>query len=150
MVQIGMATRDVRKESPEVIKELRRRAVELKKQGCTHPQIASILDVSIAASRLWWRLYREGGDDALNLQRRGRPVGTCRRLSKQQEKFVIKAIADKFPEQLKLPFALWTGPVIKRFIDERFGIVLSIRTVRNYMKAWGFTPQRPKKIEVVP
>lgn len=82
----------------------------------------------------------------MDLQRRGRPVGTCRRLSKQQEKFVIKAIADKFPEQLKLPFALWTGPVIKRFIDERFGIVLSIRTVRHYMKAWGFTPQRPKKM----
>ena len=146
MLQPGMATRDVRKESPEVIQELRRRAVELKKHGCTHLVIADTLDVSVAASRLWWRLYREGGDASLKLQRRGRPAGACRVLSKQQEKIVVKAITDKTPEQLKLPFALWTGPVIRRFIDERFGVQLPIRTLRLYLKRWGFTPQRPKKV----
>ncbi|MFU8893020.1 MAG: winged helix-turn-helix domain-containing protein, partial [Luteolibacter sp.] len=146
MLQIGMATRDVRKESPEVIQELRRRAVELKKQGYTHLMIADTLDVSVAASRLWWRLYREGGDASLKLQRRGRPAGACRVLSKQQEKIVVKTITDKTPEQLKLPFALWTGPVIRRFIHERFGVQLPIRTLRLYLKRWGFTPQRPKKV----
>ena len=146
MLQTGMATRDVRKESPEVIQELRHRAVQLKKQGCTHLVIAGTLDVSLAASRLWWRLYREGGDASLKLQRRGRPAGACRVLSKQQEKIVVKAITDKTPEQLKLPFALWTGPVIRRFIDERFGVQLPIRTLRLYLKRWGFTPQRPKKV----
>ena len=91
MLQNAMATRDVRKETPEAIQELRRRAVELKKQGYTHLMIADTLDVSVAASRLWWRLYREGGVDSLKLQRRGRPAGACRVLSKQQEKIVMWA-----------------------------------------------------------
>ena len=76
MPQTGMARRDVRKKSAEKIQDLRRRAVALKKQGCTHPETADALDVSLAASRLWWRLYREGGDASLKLQRRGRPAGT--------------------------------------------------------------------------
>lgn len=59
---------------------------------------------------------------------------------------MVRAITDRTPEQLKLPFALWTGPVIRRFIDERFGVELPIRTLRLYLKRWGFTPQRPKKI----
>lgn len=44
---------DVRRESPEVIQELRRRACKLKKQGCTRQLIADTLYVSLAASRLW-------------------------------------------------------------------------------------------------
>lgn len=112
----------------------------------THQEVADTLHVSVAASRLWWRMFREGGAEGLELQRRGRPVGTRRILDKKQEAFVIKTITDKTPDQLKLPFALRTGPVIRRLIHERFGILLPIRTLRHYLKRWGFTPQRPKKM----
>ena len=141
-----MATRDVRKETPEVIYELRVRAVELKLQGLTHETIANTLDISVAASRLWWRMYRENGKSGLALGRRGRPSGVCRKLTQSQEKIVIKTITDKTPEQLKLPFALWTRPVIRQFIQERFDIKLPVRTLGHYLKRWGFTPQRPKKV----
>lgn len=50
------------------------------------------------------------------------------------------------PHQLKQSFALWTAPVIRRFIQERFGVQLPTRTLRLYLKRWGFTPQRPKKV----
>jgi transposase len=141
-----MASRDVRKESPEVIYELRKRAVGMKLQGSTHEEIAAILDVSVAASRLWWRIYREGGEEGLALGQRGRPPGTCRTLTPAQEKAVRKAIADKTPDQLKMDFALWTRPVIAQYIVERYGIKLPVRTLGNYLKRWGFTPQRPKKV----
>ena len=145
MLNSGMATRDVRKETPEVIYELRIRAVELKEQGYTHEAIATMLDVSVASSRLWWRLFREGGKDALQLGRRGRKIGACRTLTKSQEKTVVKIITDKTPEQLKMPFALWTRPVIRELIQNRFGIKLPVRTLGHYLERWGFTPQRPKK-----
>jgi transposase len=141
-----MASRDVRKESPEVIYELRKRAVGMKLQGSTHEEIAANLDVSVAASRLWWRIYRDGGEDGLALGQRGRPPGTCRTLTPAQEKAVQKAIADKTPDQLKMDFALWTRPVIAQYILERYGIKLPVRTLGNYLKRWGFTPQRPKKV----
>lgn len=146
MLNLGMATRDVRKEPPEVIYELRVRAVGMKLQGLTHETIANTLDISVAASRLWWRLYREGGKSGLALGRRGRPSGACRTLTQSQEKIVMKTITDKTPEQLKLPFALWTRPVIRQFIQKRFDIKLPVRTLGHYLKRWGFTPQRPKKV----
>ncbi|MGC4129371.1 MAG: IS630 family transposase [Bergeyella sp.] len=142
----SMATRDVRKERPEVIQELRQRAVELKTQGFTHGAVAGMLNVSVSASRLWWKIYQDGGSSSLTLGQRGRPTGACRVLDQKQEKIVIRAITDKTPEQLKLPFVLWTSPVVQRFIHERLGILLPIRTLRLYLKRWGFTPQRPKKI----
>lgn len=145
MVSFGMATRDVRKESPEVIEELRKQAVKLKQRGFTHARIAETLDVSLAASRLWWRLWVSRGDSGLKLLKRGRPLGACRNLSKAQEKVVIRAITDKTPDQLKMPFALWTRPVIARFIEQRFNIRLPVRTLGHYLKRWGFTPQRPKR-----
>jgi transposase len=141
-----MATRDVRKETPAVIYELRVRGVEMKLQGHTHASIAKTLNVSVAASRLWWGLYKEGGKKALELEKRGRPQGACRTLSNVQEKVIQKAITDKTPEQLKMPFALWTRPVISQFIEKRFGIRLPVRTLGHYLKRWGFTPQRPKKL----
>ena len=141
-----MASRDVRKESAEVIHELRKRAVGMKLQGATHEAIAATLDVSVGASRLWWRIYREEGEAGLALGQRGRPPGTCRTLTPAQEKAVQRAIADKTPDQLKMDFALWTRPVIAQYIVERYGIKLPVRTLGHYLKRWGFTPQRPKKV----
>ena len=53
------------------------------------------------------------------------------------KKIVIKTITDKTPEQLKLPFALWTRLVICQFIQERLGIELSLRLLGHYHQAMG-------------
>jgi len=64
-------------------------------------------------------------------------------LSKEQEKRIQKAIVDKEPDQLKLPFALWTRIAVQQLIKELFGINMPIRTVGEYLKRWGYTPQKP-------
>ena len=56
-----------------------------------------------------------------------------------------KALIDKTPDQLKLPFALWTRDAVKLLIRQWFGIEMPIRTVGEYLKRWGFTPQKPVK-----
>jgi transposase len=137
--------RDVRKEKPEVILELRRRAVALKQDGHTHDEIAALLNVSEGASRKWWRLHREGGQAALALGRRGRRTGEIRTLTKEQERSVRRVITDKTPEQIKMPFALWTRPAIAQMIEQRHGVRLPVRTLGEYLKRWGFSPQRPRK-----
>jgi len=40
---------------------------------------------------------------------------------------------------MKLPFALWTRVAVKQL----WSIKMPIRTVGEYLKRWGFTPQRP-------
>jgi hypothetical protein len=49
----------------------------------------------------------------------------------------------KRPEQLRLPFYLWTREAVGQLIEKRFGIVVSIWTIGRYLKRWGFTPQKP-------
>ena len=49
------------------------------------------------------------------------------------------------PDQLKLPFALWSRRAVQDLVRRRWSIELPIRTVGDYLKRWGFTPQKPLK-----
>jgi transposase len=49
------------------------------------------------------------------------------------------------PDQLDLPFALWGREAVRDLARVRFGITLALRTVSDYLRRWGFTPQRPVK-----
>ena len=41
------------------------------------------------------------------------------------------------------PSALWTRQAVQDLIKQRIGIRLPIRTVGEYLRRWGFTPQKP-------
>ena len=40
----------------------------------------------------WWNLFKNEGKKALKNKKRGRPIGSCRKLSPEQEKEIQKAI----------------------------------------------------------
>lgn len=67
-------------------------------------------------------------------------------LNQAQEQEIQRMIIDKMPDQLKLDFALWTHKAVKELVEREFGIVLSINTMGDYLRKWGFTPQKPKKM----
>lgn len=92
------------------------------------------------------RKYKEGGLKALRPKKEGRPKGSGTRLTLRQSLEVQSIIIDKDPKQLKLPFALWNRKAVKEVIADRYGIELPIRTVGEYLKRWGFTPQKPAKV----
>lgn len=52
-------------------------------------------------------------------------------------------ICDRTPDQLKMPYALWTRAAVGELVAQQFGIKLPVRTVGHYLKRWGFTPQKP-------
>ena len=54
-------------------------------------------------------------------------------------------ITDRHPEQLKLPFALWTREAVQQLIARECGVAVSIWTVGRYLSDWGFTPQKPAR-----
>ena len=54
-------------------------------------------------------------------------------------------IIDKNPDQLKMPFALWTRAAVTQLIHDKLEIDVSLRTISNYLKRWGMTCQRPAK-----
>ena len=72
-------------------------------------------------------------------------AGSGRSLSEEQEAAIRQIICDKRPEQLKMAFALWNRAAVMQLIEDECGIKLSVRGVGNYLKRWGFTPQKPIK-----
>ena len=107
--------------------------------------IAAMTGLSYPAARLAIDLYEEGGYGALKPRPRGRESGQGRTLTAEQEAVIQRTICDKRPEQLKMEFALWSRAAVRQLIEQEFGVKLAVRTVGDYLKRWGFTPQKPIK-----
>lgn len=137
-----MERRDARTLKPLQLDELRSRAIALWKKGNNRRKIAELLDVHYNSVGRWVATYENEGAGALVSARRGRKKGGCRNLSPAQEKEIQKVIIDKTPDQLKMPFALWTRRAVCDLVEKRFGLRLPERTCGDYLKRWGFTPQR--------
>ncbi len=89
------------------------------------------------------RAFREQGQAALEPARRGRRPVEQLALSPLEQAQIVRTIRDKNPDQLRLPFALWTREAVRDLIVQRFAVRLAIRTVGDYLRRWGFTPQKP-------
>lgn len=138
-----MEKNDARSIGREAQQQLRHQAIRLRKSGRTHADIAEVVGVHPSTVRKWCKIYEHEGAKGVQLKKRGRKVGQNRTLSPEQEREVQRLITDKTPDQLKMPFALWTRPAIRQLIRERLGIQMPVRTVGEYLQRWGFTPQKP-------
>jgi transposase len=136
-----MEKQDGRKRTPDALQEIRYLVVSLKKKGHTNKGIAQMVGLSKGGVCRIWKLYRMGGEEGLVLGKRGKPPK--KKLSDKEGRHVQKWIIDKMPDQLKLPFALWTREAVAKLIDDRFAVRVSKWTVGRYLREWGFTPQKP-------
>ena len=136
---------DTRKLKPEVLQQLRNQAIRLRKKGMTYKAISEVIDVHHTTICRWWKAYERQGKKGIRLKTRGRKHGAKRTLNPEQEKELQKIIEDKEPDQLKLPFALWTRRAVIQIIKKFYRIDMPLRTVGEYLKRWGFTPQKPLK-----
>ena len=137
-----MSTQDARAFSPEAQEDLRRRVVRaVEEQGISQAEAVRTFGVSKTAVYNWRKTYRTGGKAALKSKPRGRPRRS--RLAGHQAATTVRIIQDRCPDQIKLPFALWTRDAVRELIADRFGIELSVWTVGRLLKKWGFTPQKP-------
>lgn len=132
---------DARKLPRDVLEEKRRLAHQLRKRGMTRAEIGEIVGVHADTVGRWLKLDKKN----LKVNRGGRKVGEYRRLSKDEEKTIRSKIIDKTPDQLKMPYALWTRQAVKDLIQHETGLSLPVRTVGHYLKRWGMTPQKPQK-----
>jgi len=138
-----MELKDARTISPDELLERRKQAVMLHKKGMKRVEIAEVVGVHRNTVGQWIAKWKEGGSRRLKAKSSGRPAGTGRHLNKQQERMIQTMIVDRHPEQLKLNFALWTRDAVRLLIRQEFALAMPIRTVGEYLKRWGFTPQKP-------
>jgi transposase len=102
---------------------------------------ARTFGVSRQAVHNWAKAHGEGGSKALAAKKKGRPKQP--RLNAGQVRETKRLIRDHCPDQLKLPFMLWTREAVCELLRERFGVSVSVWTAGRYLKSWGFTPQKP-------
>ena len=133
---------DGRKLSPAAQEDLRRRVVSaVIEQGMSQVEAVRTFQVSRGSIHNWLRAVEHGGPAALKAHKRGRKPRS--RLAGYQAATVVRLIEDRCPDQLQLPFALWTREAVQQLIGQRFGITVSVWTVGRYLAKWGFTPQKP-------
>lgn len=140
-----MEHRDARKLSKEAKEEIRRQAIRLHRSGNNNTLISEILEVHRSTVSGWVNRYKRGGLPELKSRQVGRKPGSGMQLSVDEQKKIRKKIEEKNPEQLKMPFALWTREAVCQLIQKLTAKLLDLRQVGRYLKRWGFTPQRPIK-----
>ena len=138
-----MDKEDARKQSLGELHERRKQVIRLYKKGHKIMQIVELTGLSWPTVRGAIDLFEAGGAAALMPKPRGKQEGEGRSLTPSQEDKIRKLICDKRPEQLKMDFALWTRAAVMLLIERECAIKLSVRAVGNYLRRWGFTPQKP-------
>ena len=137
-----MKKRDARQLSSDAQENQRLSAIRAILAGTKQVEVARIFHVSVQSVCYGFKKYQNGGFRALRAKPRGRPK-TGGTLLPWQAATLVRLLRSKNPDQLSLPFYLWTRDAVRDLIQNKYGIRLSRSTVGRYLKRWGFTPQKP-------
>ena len=133
---------DARKLDQATQAHLRKMVVQAVRDGMTRAEASRTYGVSLRAVGNWMKLAREGGLRALRQGKRGRRPGSGH-LTHTQAVRIRKLIIERMPDQLSLPFYLWTRESVAQLIERECGIAVSKWTAGRYLKAWGMSVQKP-------
>jgi len=139
-----MQVRDFRSIGRAAQEEMRRRALFLiEQQGLSQGQAAQLVGVHRQTVNTWVKRHREQGGDGLLDGRRVSPRRGKGRLSAEEAGQVRAWIVEQTPDQLGLPFGLWTSRAVRELIMRRFEKRLGLTAVQLHLRRWGLTPQKP-------
>jgi len=134
---------DARKLDQKTQQALRHRAVLLVEKGATHLAAALAVGVHRGTVSRWYGTYRRDGASGLEKRKRGRRAGDRLMLTAAEARRAQRFIRDKMPDQMQLPFALWTAQAVRELIRKKFGKTLGRSTMPLYLKRWELTAQKP-------
>ena len=141
-----VSDRDFRKLDAATRAELRRVAVRMVQAGKTRIEAAEAVGVDRHFVGEWVTAAEQFGEAALAGGRRGRRPDEQKALSPDQENRIRQLITERCPDQVGLPFSLWTREAVGLLIERQTEVRLSSRsTISSYLHGWHFTPQRPRK-----
>jgi transposase len=134
---------DVRKLPAAAQEERRRQVIGLRRRGMTYKDIADQVGLSRTGVFDICQRFAAEGAAGLVSKPRGREPDEQRLLDADQEAEVQALICGRTPDELGLPFALWSRAAVGMLVARRCGVELAVRTVGKYLARWGFTAQKP-------
>ena len=123
--------------------ERRRQVVMLRRRGLTYRAIAGQAGLSRTGVIDICQRFAAEGAKGLVSKPRGRRPDEQRLLDAAQAAEVRGLVCRHTPDELGLPFALWSRAAVGLLIARRCGVSLAVRTVGKYLARWGFTAQKP-------
>jgi transposase len=139
-----MEARDFRSIGRAAQEELRRRALFLiERQGLSQGRAAQLVGVHRQTVNAWVKRHRAQGEEGLLDGRRASPRRGKGILSADEAGQIRQWIVEQTPDQLGLPFALWTSRAVRELIARRLEKRLGPTAVQLYLRRWGLTPQKP-------
>ena len=123
--------------------ERRRQVIGLRQAGLTYRAIAAQAGLSRTGAIDICRRFAAEGAKGLVSKPRGRKPDEQRLLDAAQEAEVQGLIRRHTPDELGLPFALWSRAAVGAPVARRCGVALAVRTAGKYLARWGFTAQKP-------
>ena len=139
-----MTKPDARKLPPAGQEDLRRRVVAAVRDGMRKSEASRTFKVSRQSIDNWMDAVAEGGTRALRARKRG-PKKGAGLLAPHQAATIVRQITSRCPEQLCLPFVLWTREAVCDLARRRYGVSMSVWTAGRYLASWGLTPQKPMR-----
>jgi len=137
-----LVTSDGRKLDRATQAHVRRQVVLAVRKGMTQVEAARVFGMSLRFVQKTCARARQGGLASLKRDERGRPSGAGLLDSVQQAR-IYRMITGKMPDQLRLPFYLWTRQAVIALIKREYAAEPSLTTVGRYLKSWGMTAQKP-------
>ena len=134
---------DARLLQPVIQQTLRSNAVEFFLKGKNPTDISKQLGVSRQSVYNWIKRHSKLVNQGLKIRKRGRPKGT--QLESWQCAQIVNLIINYCPDELSMPFFLWTRESVGLLIQNKFNIKLSKWTVGRYLAKWGFSLQKPAR-----
>jgi transposase len=134
---------DMRKLPAAAQEERRRQVIGLRQAGLTYDAIAAQVGLTRTGVFDVCKRFAERGAAGLKTGPRGPGPGHGRFLDAGQEAAVRELVRRHTPDELDLPFALWSRAAVRELILRRFGVCLAVRTMGTYLARWGFTAQKP-------
>src|SRR5918993_1867550 len=134
---------DMRKLPAAAQEERRRQVVGLRRRGLTYKEVAEQVGLSRTGVVNICQRFAAEGAKGLVSKSRGRKPDEQRLLDAAQEAEVQELICRHTPDEVGLPFALWSRAAVRALIARHCGVELAVRTVGKYLARWGFTAQKP-------
>jgi len=131
----------MRKVPNEVMNYIRRLAVRAVEEQQQSPElVAKLFGISRSSLYEWLRRYRSEGESALDS---GSAPGAERVITEEMDQWLRETILSSTPQAHGYDTVLWSCPIVVGLLKQRYGIEVSVATVRIHLHDLKLSPQEP-------
>jgi transposase len=138
-----MVRKDARKMSPDEVKALRMKVVQMRRDGLSNKEIARRVGLPPQTTSEYYSRYRKEGDAFFTVRKAGRRRGSGQKLGRDEQKKILRLIMDQSPRSHHSPYSLWTREAVRQLIENEMDKQMPMSTVGDYLRRWGITSEKP-------